>query len=184
MRYLRKLGWLHNRRALSPIFATVLLASIIIVFGSVVYYYASNITTTSTNNYSNSLSNSQQSIAERIGFENVLYNSSSPAKLTIYIINSGSANNIQINSVFLYDSTHNIIGAYSSSDGSISALKPIDPAVPAPTTISSLNVGKEASFTVTLRTDSSGNNILSSGSIYTVNLITKSGSDFNYEFSP
>ena len=91
--------------ALSPIFATVLLASIIIIFGSVAYYYSSNLTTTSTNNYSSSLSNSQQAITERIGFENVFYYSNSPANLTVYIINSGIANNVQINSVFLYDST-------------------------------------------------------------------------------
>jgi hypothetical protein len=162
-----------------------LLAAIIIIFGSVAYYYSSNLTNTATNSYVSTLSNSQQSIAERIGFENVLYDSSSPAKLTIYIINSGSANNIQINSAFLYDSTHNIIGAYSSSYGSISELKPIDSAVPAPTPISSLNVGKEACFTVTLGKDTSGNPILlSSGSIYTINLITKSGSAFDNEFSP
>ena len=186
VRYLRRLGvWLRDKRALSPIFATVLLASIIIVFGSVAYYYSTNLTTTATNNYSSSLSNSQQSITERIGFENVVYNSSSPAHLTVYIINSGGANNVQINSAFLYDSTHNIIGAYSFSAGSISALKPISSAVPAPTPISSLNIGKEAYFMITLGKDTSGNNILlSSGSIYTIHLITKSGSDFDYEFTP
>ena len=75
---MRKLDvWLHNKHALSPIFATVLLASIVIIFGSVAYYYATNLTTTASNNYSSSVSNSQQSIAERIGFENVVYNSSS-----------------------------------------------------------------------------------------------------------
>jgi hypothetical protein len=186
VRYLGKLGiWSRNKRALSPIFATVLLASIIIVFGSVAYYYASNLTATSTNNYSNSLSNSQQAISERIGFEDIVYNSSSPAKLIVYIINCGRANNIQINSVFLYDSSHNIVGAYSSSGGSISALKPIDSAVPAPTSISSLNVGKEGFFIVTLGKDTSGTYIsLSSGSIYTIHLITKSGSAFDYEFTP
>jgi hypothetical protein len=183
VRYLGKLGiWSRNKRGLSPIFATVLLASIIIIFGSVAYFYATNLTTTSTNNYSSSLSNSQQAIAERIGYENVIYSSSSPAKLTVYIINSGSANNVQINSIFLYDSSHNIVGVYSFSDGSISTLKPIDS--PAPTS-TSLNVGKEATFTVTLGKNTSGNNIvLSSGSIYTIHLITKSGSSFDYEFSP
>jgi hypothetical protein len=186
VRYLGKRDiWSHNKRALSPIFATVLLATIIIIFGSVAYYYSTNLTTTATNNYSSSLSDSQQAIAERIGFENVVYNSSSPANLTVSIINCGSANNVQINSVFLYDSSHNIVGAYSFSGGSISTLKPIDSAVPTPTPISSLNVGKEGSFTVTLGKDTSGNNIsLSSGSIYTIHLITKSGSAFDYEFTP
>jgi hypothetical protein len=182
VRYLGKLClWSRNKRALSPIFATVLLASIIIIFGSVAYYYATNLTTTSTNNYSSTLSNSQQAIAERIGFENVIYNSSSPAKLTIYVINSGGANNVQLNSVFLYNSSHSIVGVYSFSDGSISTLKPIDS--PGPTS-TSLNVGKEAVFRVTLGKDASGNNIvLSSGSIYIVHLVTKSGSAFDNEFS-
>ena len=184
MRNLGKLGWLRNRHALSPIFATVLLASIILVFGSVAYYYASNLTTTSANNYSSSLSDSQQAISERIGFENVVYDSVSPAKLTVYIINCGSANSVKINSVFIYDSNHNIVGVYSSNSAdSISALKPINSVVPIPTPIPSLNVGKEAYFT--LGKDTTGNGIsLTPGSIYIIHLITKSGSAFDYEFTP
>jgi hypothetical protein len=130
------------------------------------------------------LSDSQQAISERIGFENVAYDSTSPAKLTVYIINCGSANNVKINSVFMYDSNHNIVGVYSSNSAdSISALKPINSAAPIPTPISSLNVGKEAYFT--LGKDTTGNDIsLTPGSIYIIHLITKSGSDFNYEFTP
>ena len=182
---MRKLGvWLRNRRGLSPIFATVLLASIILIFGSVAYYYSNSLITKSTNNYSSSLTNSQQAVAERIGFENVIYNSSSPATLIVYIINSGIANNVQINSVFLYDSNQNIVGAYSVSGGSISALDLIGSSVTPPTPISGLNVGGEAYFTITLGTNSSGNNIsLISGSIYNINLVTKSGSTFDYEFT-
>ena len=180
---MRKLKvWLRNRRALSPIFATVLLATIIIIFGSVAYYYSTNLTTTATNNYVNNVANSQQSMAERLGFEYVAYDSSS-AKLTVYIINSGGANNVQINSLFLYDSNNSIVGAYSVSGGSISALKPVDSSMPSPTSISGLNVEKEAYFTVTLGRDTLGNDIVSSGSIYTIHLITKSGSAFGYEFT-
>ena len=107
-------GWSRDKRALSPIFATVLLATIIIVFGSIAYYYSNNIVTTSTNDYGKTMSNSQQSIAERIGFENVVY-SSSPATLTVYIINSGGSNNIKLNSVFIYDTNHAIVGVYSGN---------------------------------------------------------------------
>jgi hypothetical protein len=177
---MRKRGiWSRNKRALSPIFATVLLSSIIIVFGSTAYYYASNITTTTTNDYVSSLSNSQQSIAERISFENVIYSQSFPATLKIYILNSGNANNLKINVVFIYDSSQNIVGAYSGS--AISALNPIDGNIPTPTPITgnALNVGKEAHFTVTLAGPS-----LISGSIYTVHLITQSGSYFDHEFTP
>ena len=181
-----KIGvWSRNRRALSPIFATVLLATIVIIFGSVTYYYATNLTTTATNNYSKSVSTSQQSVGERIGFENVLYSSNSPVNLKVYIINSGIANNIQINTAFLYDSSKNIVGVYSVSGGSISSLNSIDSGGPSPTPISGLNVGNEAYFTITLGKNTSGNNILlSSGSIYTIHLITQSGSAFDYEFTP
>jgi flagellin-like protein len=177
--------WSNNKRALSPIFATVLLAAIVISFGSVAYYYATNLTRSAANNYSGVLSDSQQAVGERLGFENILYTSSLPAHLTVYIINSGIANNIQLNTAFIYDSSHSIVGAYSVSGGSISSLRSIDSTMPSPSPISSLNVVKEACFTITLGKDALGNDIsLTSGAIYTIHLITKSGSVFEYEFTP
>ena len=171
--------WLHNKRALSPIFATVLLATIIIIFGSIAYYYSNNIVTTSTNDYGKTMSNSQQSIAERIGFENVVY-SASPPTLKVYIINSGGSNNIKLNSVFIYDTNHAIVGVYSGSS-QISTLHPITSIQPSPTPITGniLNSGREAFFIITLNGPS-----LNVGSIYTLHLITQSGSAFDYEFSP
>jgi hypothetical protein len=171
----RSITWSLNKRGLSPIFATMILATIIIVFGTVAYYYSSNLTSSATNSFTNSMSSSQQSISERIGFENVLYNSSLRT-LTVYIINCGSANNLQINSVFIYDNDHNIVGQ-PFSDAQISLLQPIDHGTPTPTPITGnrLNVGQEGYFTVS-------SNSLSSGSLYTVQLITKNGSNFNYAF--
>lgn len=175
---MRKLGvWSRDKRALSPIFATVLLASIIIIFGSIAYYYASNLTTTATNNYVSTLSNSQQAIAERISFENVVYSPSSPATLKVYIINCGSANNVKINSVFIYDASHKIVGAYSGS-AQISALNTMG----TPITSNALNVGQEGNFIVTLLPLSVPS--LTIGSIYTIHIITQSGSAFDNEFTP
>ena len=170
--------WSRDKRALSPIFATVLLASIIIIFGSVAYYYASNLTSTATNNYVNTLSDSQQAMSERIAFENVVYDQSS-ATLTVFILNCGSANNVQINSVFLYNSGHNIIGVYSGN-AQISGLSPMG----TPITGNALNVGQEGYFTVTLVPAPIPP--ITSGSIYTytIHLVTKSGSSFDYAFKP
>lgn len=168
----------RNNRALSPIFATVLLAAIVLVFGSVAYYYSSNLTNTATNNYVSSLSGSQQAISQRIGFENVVYTRSS-SMLTVYIINSGSANNIKIDSIFIYDQNNTIVPNSPYSGHQISALYPIFAGTPAPTAITSFNVGMEAYFNVTM----SGSSLIS-GSIYTINLITQNGGTFNYEFTP
>jgi hypothetical protein len=171
-----KLGvWSRDKCALSPIFATVLLASIIIIFGSVAYYYSSNITSTATNNYVSTLSDSQQAMSERIAFENVVYTSSSPATLKIYILNCGIANNAKINSVFLYDASHSIAGGSPYSGNTLSVLKTIEG--DAPITGNSLNVGQEGYFTVTL-------GVSLTNPVYTIHLITQSGSYFDYTFSP
>jgi FlaG/FlaF family flagellin (archaellin) len=182
---LRKFGvWSRDKRALSPIFATVLLASIIIIFGSVAYYYASNITSTATNQYVSTLSDSQQAMAERIGFENVVYTppQTSPtptnAGLDIYLINCGSANNVQINSIFLYGANRIISGGSPYSGTQILPLKTIDEHTLI--TGNSLNVGKEGYITVEMLAGSS----LTPGSMYTIHLITKSGSYFDYAFTP
>ena len=168
----RKIGLGFGKRALSPIFATLILAAIVIIFGSVAYYYASNVTTTATNQYTASAQQNQQSVSERIAFESVTYASS---KLTVYVLNCGTSDNVQITGVFLYDSNHQLQGAYSSGpSGKISGLSPIDAGTPIPT--NSLNVGKEGSFTVTLSQS------LSPG-FYTVHIITARGNNFDYDFT-
>jgi uncharacterized protein (UPF0333 family) len=175
-------AWSRNKRALSPIFATVLLAAIIIVVGSVAYFYASNVVTTSTNDYSSTITNSQQAIGERLAFENVVYNASSTNRLTVYIMNCGGSNGVKLNTAYLYDSKHNIVAVFSSQNAnSISPLKSIDS--PSATPSSSLNVGKECYFT--LGKDTSGNTFtLSTSQIYTIHLITKSQGAFDYDFTP
>jgi flagellin-like protein len=169
--------WPHNRRALSPIFATVLLAAIVIVMGTTVYYYSSNLTKNATNQYTSTVSSSEQSITERIAFEDI-QDSISPPQLTLYILNCGSANNVQINSVFIYTLNNTIVGQpYSGS--LISSLQPIysGTSTSSPIVGNSLNVGQEGYFTVTLSAP------LKTGSVYNIELITKSGSSFNYDYT-
>ena len=171
---------LLNRRALSPIFATMLLAAIIIVFGSLAYYFSSNLTTNTTNNYVSTLSGNQAAIAERISFENVVYTRSSTT-LTVYIINSGSESNVKINTIFLYDASHNVVAYYPNSvNPNQITLQPIGGGA---TITAGLNVGKEAQFTlsnVKLKTGAP----LTPGSIYTLQLTTQRQSVFDYEFAP
>ena len=172
---MRKFGvWSHNRRALSPIFATILLATIVIIFGSVAFYYSNNITSTATNQYVNAASNVQQSLGERVGFEAITYSSSSKT-LTVNIINSGSSNNLQINSVYLYDTSNTLVGG-SPYSGNFQ-LKNIDTDSAIGT--NSLNAGAQGYFVVTL----SAGNSLTPGSVYHIRLFTVSGSSFDYEFT-
>ncbi len=177
-----------NNRALSPIFATLILIGIVIVFGSAAYYYANNVTTTSTNQLTQQISDSQQSLSERIGFENAIFiasdtsNNPSPPSgptLTVYIINSGSVNNIQLSGVLIYDSNHNLINGnpydivpntHSAAYSDASFVN-----INGGNTILPLNIGEQGLFAVKLASGTS----LTPGS-YSIQLITKSGSSFVY----
>lgn len=163
-----------NRKALSPIFATMMLLAIVMSVGSVAFYFSNNLTKNATDQYVDAVSNSQQSLSERISFEHVKYDSSSNA-LTIYILNCGNANNMKINSLIIFDVNHNPVGVCSGA--AISQLKSINGV--APVTGNVLNVGDEAYFTVSLAGVS-----LISFSMYTIHLITQSGSAFDYAFTP
>ncbi len=175
---IRRLG----KRALSPIFATLILVAIVFIFGSLAYYYSSNLTTTATNNYVSSASTSQQSEGERLALENFAYTQSSPATLTVYVLNCGISNNLQINGLILYnasDTTHTPLATYSNTQFISPGMVDLNTGK----TITCLNAGQEGYFTVSLTT-SHGSVPNLKGSICEIQITTKSGSSFNYEFAP
>jgi flagellin-like protein len=186
-----------SRKALSPIFATLLLCAIVITFGSVAYYYASNVTTDATNEFSKSVAESQQTISQRIAVESVYFNPSdhyydpnpSPT-LTVYVINYGLGYDIKINSILLkvYDNNHNLLttNPYNISPNTkSSATNPSGPlnmiALNAGPTILSLNPGEEGFFVVKLNDVFSPSIVTSlNNGQYSIQLITSSGSSFEY----
>jgi|WetSurMetagenome_2_1015567.scaffolds.fasta_scaffold572321_1 flagellin-like protein len=181
-------AWLRNKRALSPIFATLLLAAIVITFGTVAYYYASNVTKTATNNFVDSAVDTQRSVSERLGLENAVLISSDNSNpiyppnpsptLTLYFINCGLPSDIKIQNIFIYDDNHNLVGGHPYVLSEMSGLKSN---APIPSQMVNLNlgtpltVGKEGYIVVKLGTGIS----LTSGH-YTVQLVTTNGSSFVY----
>jgi hypothetical protein len=162
--------------------------AIVVVFGSFAYYFSNNLTNNATNNIVSSAATSQQSIGERLAFENVVYNqSSSPKTLTVYVLNCGISNNLQIDSLFLYNSgnsTHTLIAYYPRTAYYHASKTPGIADLKTGKTISSLNVGEEGYFTVSLSPTPLGSVPNLKGSICDVHIVTKSGSAFDYEFAP
>ena len=171
--------WLTSRRALSPIFATLLLVGIVITFGTVTYFYVSNVTSTATNDYVSSVADSKQTISERIGFENVVY-TSNPANLRFYIINCGSTNNLQLNALFVYNSNQQLVG-YSGDLFTNSPLRDIDVAGN-PIAGNSLSIGEEAYFDAKLTKTGADTVASLSAGVYSIHLITKGEGRFDYQF--
>jgi hypothetical protein len=168
---------LNNTRALSPIFATLMLAAIVIIFGTVAYYYASNVTTNATNEYVKSVGDSKVSISERLGFENVVY-TQNPVSFRIYVINCGSMNNVQLNSLYVYNSNGQLVG-YNATLSINSKLKYIENGTEIES--NSLGMGREGYFDAKLtRTGIGAVSTLPLG-VYRINLITKGESTFDYQ---
>jgi hypothetical protein len=160
-----------NRHALSEIFSALILSSIVIIFGAFAYYYASTAATTATNNYVTTATNDQNALSERIGFENVVYTSTSGSgTLIVSIINCGSTS-LQVKFWFVYDNQNQLV----DTNHDVPPLTPLPGSQIAPD--ESLNVGKEGYFTVTLTP------ALTPGTTYRVDLITARGSSFDYTFA-
>jgi flagellin-like protein len=167
----------YGTRALSPIFATLILAAIVITFGTVAYYYTSNVTTNATNEYVKSVADSKVSISERVGFENVVY-SQNPVNFKIYIINCGSSNNIELNTLYVYNSNGQLVG-YNATLSTNSPLRNIDTDALIPN--NSLHLGQEGYFNAQLTKTGTGTISSLASGLYTVHLITKGGSTFDYQ---
>ena len=163
---------LSNRRALSPVFATMMLVAIVMVCGSVAFFFSNNMTKNATDEYLSNLSASEQSISERMSFQHVQYNPVSQT-LTIYLLNYGTTNDIKLNSLILYDQEHKIVGG--PYDLTSTALRPIDDGDVILS--NSLNSGDEGYFAVTLTTSLEDE-------LYRINLITQSGAVFVNNFIP
>ena len=169
-----------DKRALSPIFATLILATIVIIFGTVAYYYASNVTTSATNSYVSSVADSKQSVSERVSFENVVY-SQNPgrANFKVYVVNSGTYN-LQLDSLIVFNSSRQVIG-YNATLYTNSPLKNIDDN--SLIAGNSLAIGKDGYFEARLtKTGTDTVTSLTTG-VYTIHIVTKGGSTSEYQIS-
>lgn len=152
-----------SKRALSPIFSTLILAAVVVIAGTAAYIYATNATTTATNQYIDSTTANQQAISERIGFENVAYDPSTQA-LTVYIINCGNMPNLKITGLIIFNDADNSLLEYHH----VTALYDIDTG----TQIESLNLRQEAKFTVTLQEPLPED--------FRIRIVTRRGNSFDY----
>ena len=165
---------LSTNAALSPVFSTLILVAIVVICGTIAYVSADNITSTNTDTFVSTAKNDQAALSERIGFENVAYDSVSN-NLTVCIINCGKVDDLQIQYLFLYNITNNqqeLIGHFTD---------PILVGLGESITLNNLNILQEAYFEVNLSALSPPLELtLGSDTIYLLHLITQRGSGFDY----
>lgn len=160
---------LKNRKAVSVVVSTVVLSAGVLALGIAVLYWAFSWGNIANLQYSRTVADNSNAIAERVGFEYISY-SSSNNMLTVNIINCGGANNLNVSLVHLTDNFHNYVGtgAYTPS-----SLTNITSGSPIPD--NALDIGEEGRFTVTL------SGPLSSG-YYNIRIVTERGRNFDSSF--
>jgi flagellin-like protein len=137
--------FMKNRKAISPIFATLILIAIAVIAGVVVYAFTSGYLSTMTNN-----TNAAQ---EKVTVQGV-----DATTHVVYAQNMASSGTVTINSAIVKDSAGNIVGTPDTTGGSLNAgeLSPISFTAPTvagsyTVTLTSTNGGSfvSPSFTVT-----------------------------------
>ena len=86
----------------------MILAGAVIVVGFVVLFWGQSQSAAYNNAYSQTMSSDIASLQEKLTFENVFYNSSAKV-VSVYLLNSGTQNNVTIKAVSVMNAT---TGAY------------------------------------------------------------------------
>ncbi|MCL5876523.1 MAG: packaged DNA stabilization protein gp10 [Candidatus Bathyarchaeota archaeon] len=149
----------HNRRAISPVIASMMLIGVVIILGFAVLAYARTLASNYEAQYQQDTSNGISRLKETLCFEYVSYNAT--GHLSVYFINAGSTS-FEIDKAYLSPSSTAIEPTVRYLSGELASNK-------------TLRVGDQRLIDLYLPE-------LSSGS-HTVRLTTIRGSSFEYTFN-
>jgi hypothetical protein len=156
---------LFDKRAISVALSTMIITAGVIAAGIAVLYWAYTWGNLANQQYSETVTNNQNSIGENIAFEYVTYHNN---QLTVYILNCGLTNGVTLVRLYLWNSTNQLMGTYDISQ----LYNTTNPHLPIPC----LDKGDEGYFNIT------PSQALNSG-YYTLRVVTGSGRNFDESFS-
>lgn len=102
---------LHGRRAVSAVISNVILMGAVIAVSFVVLVWARNQSSAYNNQYGNAVSADISSLQERLTFEYVFHNRTG---VYVYLMNSGTVNNVTVKTVYIENATWTVIPTKSN----------------------------------------------------------------------
>ena len=153
-----------NRRAESAVISSVILVAAVIAMGIAVLLYANSRSNIFAQEYSQAVNDDIIKLNEGIAYENIIYYSGTKT-LSLYLINYGAANDVEIADVYLFNSTW----TNETTDFQLRYFND--------TETSDLGIGEEGYVLLESQT-------LTRGTVYTVKITTERGSTFGKEFVP
>ncbi|TET19554.1 hypothetical protein E3J74_06675 [Candidatus Bathyarchaeota archaeon] len=159
---------IFDKRAVSNVISTTILTGVVIALSLSMFTWAQGRTSVYNNEYRETVDAETAKLKEKLAFEYVYYHNSTQKNVTIYLLNCGTIDGVQIKTVYIYDSS-GALCFEPFSEPPLYSFQSWDE-------ISDLDRGEEGRLVLTL--PDSG---LSSG-YYNVKVVTVRGATFDQGF--
>ena len=160
----RILRIIFDKRAVSNVISTTILTGVVIALSLSMFSWAQGRTSVYNNEYRETVDAETAKLKEKLAFEYVYYYEDN---LSIYLLNSGTIDDIQIKTVYIYNSGNTLLETFSNPQ-----LYLFQSLVE----ISDLDRGDEGRLVLTLSTS------LEPDAYYCVKIITERGVSFDSNF--
>jgi len=158
---------IFDKRAVSNVISATILTGVVIALSLSMFSWAQGRTSVYNNEYRETVDAETAKLKENLAFEYVYYEGNPSKKLSIYLLNCGTIDDIQIKTVYIYNSGNTLLETFSNPQ-----LYLFQSLVE----ISDLDRGDEGRLVLTLSTS------LEPDAYYCVKIITERGVSFDSNF--
>ena len=154
---------IFDKRAVDNVISAVILTGVVVALSLSMFAWAQGRSSVYNNEYSETVDAETAKLKEKLAFEYVYYEDD----LSIYLLNCGTIDDVQIKTVYISDSGNTLLETFSNPQlYSFQSL----------VEISDLDRGEEGRLVLTLSTS------LNEGAYYCVKIITGRGASFDSNF--
>ena len=162
---------LLRKRGVTPVISSVILTGAVIAVSFVVLSWTQYRSSAYNEQYGDAMDADIAKLKERLTFEYIFYNGAQD-NLSVYLMNSGTIDGIEIKTVYIYDSSNALIEIFPNSTSPNLPLYPFQ----SWDKISGLDIGEEGRLVLTLSTS------LEKDAYYCVKVVSVRGSTFENTF--
>jgi len=158
---------IFDKRAVSNVISATILTGVVIALSLSMFTWAQGRTSVYNREYKETVDAETAKLKENLAFEHVYYEGNPSKNLSIYLLNCGTIDDIQIKTVYIYDSGNTLLETFSNPQ-----LYLFQSLVE----ISDLDRGEEGRLVLTPSTS------LGQGAYYCLKIITGRGVSFDSNF--
>ena len=158
---------IFDKRAVNNVISAVILTGAVVALSLSVFAWAQNRSTDYSREYSETVDAETAKLKEKLAFEYIYYEDNPSNDLSIYLLNCGTIDDVQIKTVYISDSDNTLLETFSDPQLYL-FLSLVE--------ISDLDRGEEGRLVLTLSTS------LNDGAYYCVRIITRRGASFDSNF--